>query len=148
MDRPSAFTSLSSTPILQYSSTPASYLLPVVGVIQFHSDTMTRIRKKMPKPASLGTILQQAVEASRIDVDLDAYRLWQQWDEVVGAAIAQNTRPEAIKGKLLLVKVSSAPWMQQLQFLKPELIEKLNQTLGKELVEDIRFQIGQVNKDT
>jgi predicted nucleic acid-binding Zn ribbon protein len=109
---------------------------------------MTRIRKKMPKPASLGTILQQAVEASRIDVDLDAYRLWQQWDEVVGAAIAQNTRPEAIKGKLLLVKVSSAPWMQQLQFLKPELIEKLNQTLGKELVEDIRFQIGQVNKDT
>ena len=106
---------------------------------------MTRIRKKMSKPASLGTVLQQAVEASRIDVDLDAYRLWQQWDEVVGTAIAQNTRPEAIKGKLLLVKVSSAPWMQQLQFLKPELIEKLNQTLGKELVEDIRFQIGQVN---
>jgi predicted nucleic acid-binding Zn ribbon protein len=106
---------------------------------------MTDIRKKMSKPAALGTILEQAVEASRIDVDLDAYRLWQHWDEVVGAAIAQNTRPEAIKGKLLLVNVSSAPWMQQLQFLKPELIEKLNQTLGKGLVEDIRFQIGQVN---
>jgi predicted nucleic acid-binding Zn ribbon protein len=67
---------------------------------------------------------------------------------VVGAAIAQNTRPEAIKGKLLLVNVSSAPWMQQLQFLKPELIDKLNQTLGKELVEDIRFQIGQVTAGT
>ena len=115
---------------------------------RFGFDAMTRIRKKMAKPASLGTVLQQAVEASRIDVDLDAYRLWQQWDEVVGAAIAQNTRPEAIKGRLLLINVSSAPWMQQLQFLKPELIEKLNQTLGKELVEDIRFQIGQVNKAT
>jgi predicted nucleic acid-binding Zn ribbon protein len=102
----------------------------------------------MNKPAPLGTVLEQAVKASRIDVDLDAYRLWQQWEDVVGAAIAQNTRPEAIKGKLLLVNVSSAPWMQQLQFLKPELIQKLNQTLGKELVEDIRFQIGKTDKET
>lgn len=106
---------------------------------------MTRFRKKMSKPAPLGAILQQAVKASRIDVDLDAYRLWQQWEDVVGSTIAQNTRPEAIKGKLLLVNVSSAPWMQQLQFLKPELIDKLNRTLGKEVVRDIRFQIGSVN---
>jgi predicted nucleic acid-binding Zn ribbon protein len=106
---------------------------------------MTRIRKKMGSPAPLGTVLKQAMQASRIDVDLDAYRLWEQWKDVVGPAIAQNTQPEAIKGKLLLVNVSSAPWMQQLQFLKPELIEKLNETLGKELVEDIRFKIGPVD---
>ena len=106
-----------------------------------------RMRKKMDKPAHLGTILQQTIGASRIDVDLGAYRLWQQWKDVVGPAIAENTRPEAIKGKLLLVNVSSAPWMQQLQFLKPDLIEKLNETLGKEVVGDIRFKIGPVNRD-
>jgi predicted nucleic acid-binding Zn ribbon protein len=104
------------------------------------------VRKKMDKPAPLGTILQQAIEASRIDVDLDAYRLWQQWKDVVGPAIAENTRPEVIKGKLLVVHVSSAPWMQQLQFLKPELIKKLNETIGKEVVGDIRFKIGPVNR--
>jgi len=101
----------------------------------------------MDRPAALGTILQQALKASRIDVDLDAYRLWQQWKDLVGPAIAENTRPEAIKGKLLLVHVSSAPWMQQLQFLKPELIEKLNETIGKEVVGDIRFKIGPMNGD-
>ncbi len=100
----------------------------------------------MHKPAPLGTILQQAIEAARIDVDLDAYRIWQQWKGVVGPAIAENTRPEAIKGKLPVVHVSSAPWMQQLQFLKPELIEKLNETIGKEVVGDIRFKIGPVNR--
>ena len=108
---------------------------------------MTPIRKKMSSPAPLGTVLQQAMEASRIDIDLDAYRLWQQWEDVVGPTIAQNTRPEAIKGKLLLVNVSSAPWMQQLQFLKPELIEKLNEALGKEVVGDIRFKIGPLDAD-
>ncbi len=101
----------------------------------------------MDKPAPLGAILQQAVEASRIDVDLNVLRLWEQWEGVVGATIAQNTRPEAIKGGLLLVHVSSAPWMQQLQFLKSELIEKLNQALGKAVIEEIRFQIGRVNAD-
>ena len=100
----------------------------------------------MEKPAPLGTILQQAIQASRIDVDLDAYRLWQHWKDVVGPAIAENTRPEVIKRKLLVVHVSSAPWMQQLQFLKPELIEKLNETIGKEVVGDIRFKIGPVNR--
>ncbi|MCK4727883.1 MAG: DUF721 domain-containing protein [Desulfobacterales bacterium] len=105
------------------------------------------MRKKMDKPAPLGTVLQQALKASRIDVDLDAYGLWQQWNDVVGPAIAENTRPEAIKGKFLLVNVSSAPWMHQLQFLKPELIEKLNETLGKEVVGDIRFKIGPVDGD-
>ena len=103
---------------------------------------MTPIRKKMSRPAPLGTTLQQAMEAARIDVDLDAYRLWQYWEDVVGQPIAQNTQPEAIKGNLLLVNVSSAPWMQQLQFLKSELIEKLNEALGKDLVGDIRFKIG------
>lgn len=101
----------------------------------------------MDRPAALGTVLQQALKASKIDVDLDAYRLWQQWNDVVGPAIAENTRPEAMKGKLLLVHVSSAPWMQQLQFLKPKLIEKLNETIGKEVVGDIRFKIGPVKGD-
>lgn len=102
----------------------------------------------MAKPAPLSTVLQQAIKASRIDVDLDAHRLWQKWGGVVGPAIGENTRPEAIKGKLLIVNVSSAPWMQQLQFLKPELIEKLNEALGKELVGDIRFKIGPVNRES
>ena len=101
----------------------------------------------MDKPAPLGTILQQALKASRIDVDLDACKLWQYWKDIVGPAVAENAQPEAIKGKSLLVNVSSAPWMQQLQFLKPELIEKLNETLGKEIVGEIRFRIGSVNRD-
>ena len=103
------------------------------------------MRKNMDKPALLGTILQQAIKASGIQVDLDAHRLWQKWKGIVGPAIAENTRPEVIRGQLLLVNVSSAPWMQQLQFLKPELIEKINETLGKKLVGDIRFKIGPVN---
>ena len=105
---------------------------------------MRHKRKTMDKPASLGSILSQVLSASNVEVDLNTYRLWKEWPQLVGPAIARNTRPEAIKGKLLLVNVSSAPWLQQLQYLKCELIEKLNKAFGKKTVGDIRFKIGPI----
>jgi predicted nucleic acid-binding Zn ribbon protein len=105
---------------------------------------MKPTRKKMAKPDLLGNVLEGVLKASNMKTDLSLHKLWRQWAELVGPTIADNARPAAIKGKLLLVNVSSAPWMQQLQFLKNELIEKLNTALGKNAVRDIRFQIGPV----
>jgi predicted nucleic acid-binding Zn ribbon protein len=105
---------------------------------------MRPVRKKMGKPDLLGNILGETLKASKIGIDLELHRLWKQWADLVGPAIAHNTRPAAIKGKLLLVNVSSAPWMQQLQYLKDELIAKLNAALDKEAVQDIRFRVGPV----
>jgi len=99
-------------------------------------------RKRMAKPAPLGSVLKEALKASHIDVDLELYGLWELWPDTVGPLIEKNARPAAIKGKLLLVNVSSAPWIQQLQYLKQELIQKLNQALGRNAVADIRFKIG------
>jgi predicted nucleic acid-binding Zn ribbon protein len=96
----------------------------------------------MERPVPLGSVLKEALKASNIDVDLELLRLWDSWTDAVGPDIAKNARPAAIKRKLLVVNVSSAPWMQQLQYLKEELIQKLNQALGRKAVADIRFKIG------
>jgi predicted nucleic acid-binding Zn ribbon protein len=101
-------------------------------------------RKPMDGPIPLKGILREALRAYNLDVDLELYALWERWPEVVGPLIAQNARPTAIKRKLLLVNVSSAPWTQQLQYLKGELIEKVNRALGRVAVENIWFQIGPV----
>ncbi len=69
-------------------------------------------------------------------------RIWALWDKTMGMAIAENARPAAFKGQLLVVQVASSPWMQQLQFLKKDIIQKLNIALGKELVQEIKFKIG------
>jgi len=98
----------------------------------------------MDKPDLLGNVLDGVLKASNLKIDLSLHRLWKQWADLVGPAIAQNARPAAIKGKLLLVNVSSAPWMQQLQFLKNELIKKMNNALEKDAVADIRFHIGPI----
>jgi hypothetical protein len=64
------------------------------------------------------------------------------WEKTVGSAIFQQTRPEKIRNKTLYLKVSSPIWMQQLQFMKQELIAKVNAALGKEAVHNIFFNVG------
>ncbi len=90
----------------------------------------------------IGEILKSVLPAARRDQDTDLARIWGLWDEVVGRVVAENAQPEAFKGKLLLVRVGSSPWAQQLSFMKREIIAKVNEALGRELVEEIRFKVG------
>ena len=90
----------------------------------------------------IGDIIGTVLKTCRSDCNEELSQIWSLWDSAVGDVIAKNTKPEAFKGKLLLVLVNSSPWMHQLQFLKKDIINKVNQALGKELVQDIKFKIG------
>ena len=59
-----------------------------------------------------------------------------------GHVIAENAKPAAFKGRVLLVHVNSSPWIHQLQFLKTDMINNINQHLGDQLVDEIKFKIG------
>jgi len=90
----------------------------------------------------IGNILDNVLKSYRTEADSGLKDVWHLWDAVVGEAIAQNTRPTAFKGNLLIVHVSNSTWIHQLQFLKNDLISTLNTALGKPLLKDIRFKIG------
>ena len=103
---------------------------------------MNSRRNKQKEPVSLSKVLPDILKSIRTGSDAQLVKVWELWDSVVGQTIAKNTRPAAFKGKLLLVEVSSSPWMHQLQFLKSDIIEKINQAFGQEMVEEIKFKIG------
>ncbi|MFO7560515.1 MAG: DUF721 domain-containing protein [Desulfobacterales bacterium] len=91
----------------------------------------------------IGTVINDVLNQCRKErPDSDMTRIWALWDKTMGMTIAENARPAAFKGQLLVVQVASSPWMQQLQFLKKDIIQKLNSALGKELVQEIKFKIG------
>ncbi len=90
----------------------------------------------------IGPIIDTLIKTYRRDSDSQLVQIWDLWDRVLGAPIADNARPAAFKGKILLVHVISPAWIHQLQFLKKEMIAKLNAALGKALIEDLKFKIG------
>jgi hypothetical protein len=56
-----------------------------------------------------------------------------------------NAQPEKIRNGTLFVKVSSSVWMQQLQFMKEMIAEKLNHRLNREVVKNIFFVVGRID---
>jgi hypothetical protein len=95
----------------------------------------------------IGGIIDDVLITFRRESDFELMRVWQIWDGIVGDVIAQNAKPAAFKGRVLLVHVSSSTWVHQLQFLKQDMISKLNGALGKALIEDLKFKIGPLRKE-
>lgn len=106
------------------------------------SEMSPKDREKLKDAVPIGRIISKLMQTGRRVEDSGMARVWQMWDQAVGEYIANNARPAAIKGKVLLVHVNSSPWLHQLQFLKTEIISKVNAALGEDLVEEIKFKIG------
>ena len=99
----------------------------------------------MGKPKPIRSILEQTLKALEIEVPLKTYSIFRVWKEIVGEAVALQTRPRAIRNQILFIDVSHSTWMQQLQFLKPTLLEKINTFLGDPYFQDIRFRLGKIS---
>ena len=98
--------------------------------------------KKHADALPIGSILPDVIRNCRRENDTGMTVVWDVWDHAVGSAVAENTRPAAFKGRLLLVHVASSVWLHQLQFMKQALVTKINAACQKQLVEDITFKIG------
>lgn len=66
------------------------------------------------------------------------------WEDAVGSRIALHAVPVAFRDGTLTLAVDSAPWMQQLNYLKRELIAKVNGELGEEMVKEIYLKAGKI----
>ena len=96
----------------------------------------------------LGDILDRTVQRLPLKRRLDDYAIWEVWDDTVGPAVARNARPEKIRNGTLFVRVRAATWMQQLQYMKDIILEKLNQRLEREVVTGIFFMVGDIPSAT
>jgi hypothetical protein len=99
----------------------------------------------MKKPKPIRSVLDQTLRALEIDVPLKAHTIWRAWEEIVGKSLALHAQPRSIHNRILFINVSHSTWIQQLQFLKSTLIEKINAYLGEYLIEDIRFKLGKIS---
>ena len=93
----------------------------------------------------IGSIIDDVLKSCRREHDGELIRVWNVWDDIVGEVISKNAKPAAFKGRTLLVYVTSSAWVHQLQFLKKQMIVKLNEALGKSLIDELKFKIGPVS---
>lgn len=86
--------------------------------------------------------LAAVIEHYKLAATLEERRVLTEWREVVGPRIASRTWPGAVRGGVLTVRVTNSAWMQELTFIKAQLVHKLRERFG-DLVTDVRFTLGQ-----
>lgn len=103
-------------------------------------------RPRMPFPRQLSGVMQESLSRLGLSERLREAEIWRIWPEVVGETLACRAHPVRIINGTLTVAVSSAPWIQELRFMTTIMKEKLNSSLGAEVVRDIILKAGRVDK--
>lgn len=103
---------------------------------------MARSKKRATK---LDKVLSQTVRNKGWQREIANAFTINSWNRKnVGKGIFANSQAYHIEAGKLYVLVSSSTWMNELSFLKPRIINNINQAVGKDLVKDIQFKIGNV----
>jgi len=94
-------------------------------------------RPPMKKAEQVGSLLKQVLGEQGLSDRLSGYQAWLIWDKLVGEQIASRARPLRIRQGVLEIQVDHPVWMQQLQMLKPKILEKLHQQVPNAGITDI-----------
>ena len=100
------------------------------------------MRRRKASLTPLKDVLGSLFKNGGLPFDLDDVRIWQVWEDAVGAIVARHAKPSWIKERCLRVRVSDPVWLQELRFQEHEIRERLNERLGKEVVQKIEFRMG------
>ena len=103
-----------------------------------------RKRPRQPKPELIGEILRKILKKKNIPSGGTDRRLLDIWRRAVGPQIAAQTYPDNMKRGTLFVRVSSPVWMHQLQFLKEEILARINELSENSEVKGLFFSIGEI----
>jgi len=61
------------------------------------------------------------------------------WDEAVGPSLARYARPLRVHKGCLEVAVPSAVWRSQLSFMQREIVARINELVGSEVIKELKL---------
>jgi len=94
----------------------------------------------MSRPQSLGSVLSEVIDQLGMRGKIDEARVVESWAQLAGDRVNSMTESVWMKGTTLFVKISSAAWRQELHMNRTAWKKRLNDELGREVVEEIMFR--------
>ena len=89
--------------------------------------------------------LKKALENVLLDCnftgDIEAYRVFNRWEDIVGEKTAKHTKPVRVNRGILYVEVDDPLWLSQLRYMKIDIIDKIDRTIKKGILKDLKFYL-------
>jgi predicted nucleic acid-binding Zn ribbon protein len=95
--------------------------------------------KRSGEITSLKEVLPQILKKLGLWDTLREKQVIFNWKEIVGPDFPSQIKPLDLENQTLYLKVPSFEWKKELEYLKEELIEKINQKIGTQVVKKIKI---------
>jgi predicted nucleic acid-binding Zn ribbon protein len=89
---------------------------------------------------SVGDAIEELIAQLGIKKKLHEQDAFVVWDQAVGERIAKIAIPTRMLRGTLIVSVKSGAWRNELSMRKQEIIRRINELAGDEILKDIKFQ--------
>jgi predicted nucleic acid-binding Zn ribbon protein len=88
---------------------------------------------------SLSKALHGLLRSWGLDGKIREHQTVDFWDQIVGPRIAEKTQSLRVEDGKMFVRVRTSSWKTELVFMKPDIIKRLNQAVGRKVIKDIIF---------
>jgi hypothetical protein len=96
----------------------------------------------MRRPEKLGNAMSSALKGLNLDLRMREGKAMALWPDIVGEVTANRTKPLYVNRGALVVLVASSAWANQLNLLKPKLLQAFAERCGPGVIKDIRWKSG------
>ena len=86
---------------------------------------------------SLQDAIQQFLQKSKLKSGIQALRIEDVWEEVMGKTIAKYTDKIQIINATLFITTTVAPLKNELLYQKEKIIERVNEALGEKTIKEV-----------
>lgn len=97
-----------------------------------------RSKKKTEQPA-VADILPGLARQNGWEFQLDLHSIFGKWETIADPDTAEHCRPLKISRGILWLEVDNSAWLQQLRYMKYQLLESINSSLRQSRIEDIKY---------
>jgi predicted nucleic acid-binding Zn ribbon protein len=93
-------------------------------------------------PEKVGNLLEGFLRKKGLRAPLRQAEAVEDWDDRVGEAIAGVTRAQGVRQGTLIVEVKSSAWLMELDFMKREILQRVNRDREEAPIEKIVFVLA------
>ncbi len=95
---------------------------------------------KAKNAQTIGEVMAEYLNPARLDDFANERRVEAMWSEVVGPYVTKLTTKRYVKSRVLHVQITSAPLRNDLMINRSKLVERLNEAVGVNVIDDIVFR--------
>ena len=92
---------------------------------------------KKDNSQKIGDIINKLMKNPKLSIKLDKIDAIEAWEEIIGKPLHKYINEQKIYKGILYVKIKSSVVRNELSYEKSNLIKKINDKLGKDIISDI-----------